>query len=61
MGRRSCKLQCCRDRSVGTHHMGLRLAVMALRVEATLVLASGRGGLEVGGNRAGRHCVYLLE
>jgi hypothetical protein len=35
--------------------MGLRLAVMALGVEAALVLASGRGRLEVRWDSAGGH------
>ena len=36
--------------------MGLRLAVVALRVEAAIILASGRGGLEVLRNCARGHC-----
>jgi hypothetical protein len=38
-----------------TYHMGLRLAVMALGVEAALILASGRGRLEMRWDSAGGH------
>jgi hypothetical protein len=38
-----------------TYDVGLRLAVMALRVEAAIILASGRGGLEVRRNCARGH------
>jgi hypothetical protein len=48
-----------RDKEL-TYHMGLRLAVMALRVEAALILASGRGRLEVRRDCARGHCEYLV-
>lgn len=43
-----------------TYDMGLRLAVMALRVEAALTLAFSGRGLEVRRNCAGGHCVYMV-
>jgi len=42
-----------------TYHVGLRLAVVALRVEAALILASGRGRLEVRRDCAGGHDVFV--
>jgi hypothetical protein len=46
-----------------TYDVGLRLAVMALRVEAAIILASGRGGLEVRRNCARGHddCAMWME
>jgi hypothetical protein len=41
------------------YHVGLRLAVVALRVEAALVLASGRGRLEVRRDCARGHDVSV--
>ena len=42
-----------------TYHVGLRLAVVALRVEAALILASGRGRLKVRRNCARGHDVFV--
>jgi hypothetical protein len=43
-----------------TYDVGLRLAVMALRVEAAIILASGRGRLEVRRNCARCHCDCVM-
>jgi hypothetical protein len=58
LGSKLLQLQHCKGRRP-TYHVGLRLAVMALGVEAALILASGRGRLEVRWNCARGHCVYV--
>jgi hypothetical protein len=52
-----------RGNKEATYDVGLRLAVMALRVEAAIILASGRGGLEVRWNCARGHddCVMWMK
>lgn len=45
--RRKRAVAVCKAAGEVTYHMGLRLAVMALRVEAALTLALSGGGLEV--------------
>jgi hypothetical protein len=45
--RRKRAFAVCKAAGEVTYHMGLRFAVMALRVEAALTLTLGGGGLEV--------------